>query len=175
MVGGVDELEEDVGWSISCLHGVMVVEEGRLRKNSLINQEPRSERKSLCCTVSENRFLWGVFWPLILSYGYPCSSQSFPSGKKLQACPRGLSLSRMYPILWQTVASSCVCTSPVAVITVVGLLDVVTVSNSAEFGSFFFCSCASTIRSLQQILLPLVLGLMAQAGTYFPKVRSMLL
>ena len=28
MVGEVDELEEDVGWSISCLEGVVVVEEG---------------------------------------------------------------------------------------------------------------------------------------------------
>ena len=36
-------------------------------------------------------------------------------------------------------------------------------------------SCASTIQSLQQILFPLVLGLMAQASTYFPKVRRMLL
>ena len=30
MVGEVDELEEDVGWSISCLEGVMDVEEGKL-------------------------------------------------------------------------------------------------------------------------------------------------
>ena len=28
-----------------------------LRKNSLINQEPRKERSSPCCIVSENRFL----------------------------------------------------------------------------------------------------------------------
>ena len=33
-------------------------------------------------------------------------------------------------------ASSCICTSPLAVFTVVELLDVVTVSNSAEFKSF---------------------------------------
>ena len=38
-----------------------------------------------------------------------------------------------------------------------------------------FCwSCASTLRSLQQILFPLVEGLMAQAGTDFQKVRRML-
>ena len=40
MVGEVDELEEDVGWSISCLEGVMDVEEASLRKNSSINLEP---------------------------------------------------------------------------------------------------------------------------------------
>ena len=51
----------------------------------------------------------------------------------------------------QTLASSFVCTSPLAVKTVVGLLDVVTVPNSAEFKSFFHCSaCASTLRSLQR-------------------------
>ena len=30
MGGEVDELEEDVGWSISCFEGVMDVEEGKL-------------------------------------------------------------------------------------------------------------------------------------------------
>ena len=43
--------------------------------------------------------------------------------------------------LTYTVASSCVCTSPFAVFTVVGLLDVVTVSNSAEFKSFLLIMC----------------------------------
>ena len=38
--------------------------------------------------------------------------------------------------LTYTIASSCVCTSPLAVMTIVGLLDVVTVSNSAEFTFF---------------------------------------
>ena len=32
MVGEVDELEEDVGWSISCLEGVIDVEEGELEE-----------------------------------------------------------------------------------------------------------------------------------------------
>ena len=32
MVGEVDELEEDVGSSISCLEGVMDVEEGKLEE-----------------------------------------------------------------------------------------------------------------------------------------------
>ena len=38
--------------------------------------------------------------------------------------------------LTHTVASSLVCTSPLAVITVVGLLDVLMVANSAELRSF---------------------------------------
>ena len=32
MVGELDELEEDVGWSISCLEGVVDVEEGKLEE-----------------------------------------------------------------------------------------------------------------------------------------------
>ena len=43
VVGEVDELEEDVEWSISCLEGVMDVEEASLRKNSSINQEPSKQ------------------------------------------------------------------------------------------------------------------------------------
>ena len=67
---------------------------------------------------------------------------------ELLAYPRGLSLSRFFPILWRnTVASSCVCTSPLAVITVVGLLDVVTVSNSAEFKSFLLIMCIDAPES----------------------------
>ena len=52
--------------------------------------------------------------------------------------------------------------------------DFVKVSNSSEFKSFCW-SYASTLRSPQQILVPQVEGLMAQVGTYFPKVRRMLL
>ena len=37
MVSEVDELEEDVGWSISCLEGVMDVEEGK-RKEELVDK-----------------------------------------------------------------------------------------------------------------------------------------
>ena len=39
--------------------------------------------------------------------------------------------------LTYTVASSCVCTSPLAVVTVVGLHDFVKISISASFKSFF--------------------------------------
>ena len=44
-------------------------------------------------------------------------------------------------------ASSCVCTSPPAVMTVVGLLNVVTVSNSAEFKSFLLIMCIDAPES----------------------------
>ena len=82
--------------------------------------------------------------------------------------------SRIYPTLWHTVASSCVCTSPLAVMTIVGLHDFVKVSISALLKSLFCWSCALTLRSRQQILVPQVSTLM-QAGTYFPETRRMLL
>ena len=44
-------------------------------------------------------------------------------------------------------ASSCVCTSPLAVVTVVGLLDVVTVYKPAEFKSFLLIMCIDTPES----------------------------
>ena len=64
MVGEVDELEEDVGWSICCLEGVMDVEEGKLEEELV--DKPRTmkatyltccrRRKSACWTNS-----WQVF------------------------------------------------------------------------------------------------------------------
>ena len=56
VVGEVDELEEDVGGLLSCLEGVIELMKASLRKNSLISQEPRSERSFPCCRVSESRF-----------------------------------------------------------------------------------------------------------------------
>ena len=54
-------------------------------------------------------------------------------------------------------ASSFVCTSPLAVITVVGLLDVVKVSNAAEVKSFLLIMCidapGSTTKSLSSGLI----------------------
>ena len=49
--------------------------------------------------------------------------------------------------LTYTVASSCVCTSPLAVMNVVGHLDVVKVSNSAEFKSFLLIMCIDAPES----------------------------
>ena len=88
------------------------------RKNSLTNQEPRSERNSPC-------------------YKYPCSSQSFPSDKTAGVSSKTFIVKNIPNSLTHTVASPFVCTSQLAVITVVGLLDVVTVSNSTEFKSLF--------------------------------------
>ena len=49
--------------------------------------------------------------------------------------------------LTYTVASSCVCTSPLAIMTVVGLHDFVKVSISAEFKSFVLIMCIDATES----------------------------
>ena len=46
-----------------------------------------------------------------------------------------------------TVASSCVCTSPLAVMTIVGLHDFVKISISAEFKSFLLNKCIDAPES----------------------------
>ena len=68
---------------------------------------------------------------------YPCSSQSFPSDRTAGVSSRTLLVKNISNSLTKTVASSFVCTSPLAVMPVVGLHDVVKVSISAEFNSFF--------------------------------------
>ena len=65
------------------------------------------------------------------------SSQSFPSDKTAGVSSRTFIVKNIPNYLTYTVASSCVCTSPLAVKTVVGLLDVVKVSISAEFKVLF--------------------------------------
>ena len=49
--------------------------------------------------------------------------------------------------LTHTVASSCVCTSPLAVMTIVGLHNFVKVSISAEFKSFLLNICIDAPES----------------------------
>ena len=134
-----------------------MLKKASLWKNSLINQEPRWERSSPCCTVFEYRvFMRCGFWPLMHSHEWPCSSQNFPNDKTAGVSSQTFIVKNISNSLTQTVASSCVCTSPLAVVTVVGLLDVVTVSNSAEFKSFLLIMCIgapeSTTKSLSSSL-----------------------
>ena len=63
------------------------------------------------------------FWPLVQWYVYPWSSQSFTKERTAGVSSRNITLTNKSNCLTYTVASSLVCTSPLAVITVVGLLD----------------------------------------------------
>ena len=72
------------------------------------------------------------FWSPFQWYVYPCPSQSFPNKSTAGVSSRSTTVTNRSNSLTYTVASSLVCTSPLAVITVVGFLDVLMVSNSAE-------------------------------------------
>ena len=76
------------------------------------------------------------FWPMVHSQEYPWSSQSFPSERTTSVSSRSFTVTNKSYSLQHTVAASFVCTSPLAVTTVVGLLETIAVSNSAEFRSF---------------------------------------
>ena len=56
VVGDEDELEEDVGWLRSRVEGVIEGEGWELDEGLSESLEPRSERSSPCCIVSESRF-----------------------------------------------------------------------------------------------------------------------
>ena len=73
-----------------------------------------------------------------------------------------------------TIASSCVCTSPLAVMTIEGLNNFVKVSISALLRSFFADHVHWRTGVHKQTLFPQVSTLM-QVGTYFPETRRMLL
>ena len=75
------------------------------------------------------------------------SSQSFPSDSTAGVSSRSFTDKNKSISLTKTVGSSFVCTSPLAVITVVGLFEVVTVSNSAEFKSFLLIMCIDAPES----------------------------
>ena len=96
------------------------------------------------------------FRPLFRSYEYPCPSQSFPSDKTAGVFSRTFIVKTISNSLTYTLASSCVCTSPLAVMTIIGLLDVVKVSISAEFKSFLLNMridvLESTTNSLSSVL-----------------------
>ena len=102
------------------------------------------DRNEVLCVALHHNTVFNemlFFWPLILVHSY-----SFRATKTVGVSSR-ISMSRKCPIL-------C-CSSPLVVMTIVGLYDVVKVSIQQN-SSYFEWSSASTLRSRQQILLLLV-------------------
>ena len=153
----VDELEEDVD-DQSPAWRCHRCEEGKLEED-LVGKPGTHHRNEVLCvsSVSEYRFWWDVVfdhWSIHKSIHV--HRKAFRA-IKLLAYPRGLSLSRIYPILWRKqwpLRASC--TSPLAVMTIVGLHDFVKVSISRRIQVLCCWSWASTLRSRQQILFPQV-------------------
>ena len=61
MVGEVDELEEDVRWSISCLEGVMDVEEGKLEEE-LVDKPGSTIAICFTCNRRRKSTCWRNSW-----------------------------------------------------------------------------------------------------------------
>ena len=71
----------------------------------------------------------------------------FPNDRTDGVSSRNSTVTNKSKPLTYTVASSFVCTSPLAVITAVGVLDTRTISSSAEFGSFLLSMCIDAPES----------------------------
>ena len=147
-VGEEDEDEEDDKEWLSCFKGVMDVEGWELEEELVDKPGTTIGTKFSVLHCFRIPFLMRCgFWPLIYSWEYPFSSQSFPSVKTAGVSSKTFIVKNISNSLTYTVASSCVCTSPLAVMTVVGLLDVVKLSNSASFKSFLLIICIDTPQS----------------------------
>ena len=166
----IDELEEDVGWLLSCLESVIEVEGWELEEE--LDDKPGTTIGKKFSVLHCIRIL-----SLMRCYPHPYSHWSIHRNARFhrKACRAIILLAcfRRSNSLTYTVASSNVCTSPLAFMTVVGLNDFVKVSISAEFNSSLLITCIDAPES-QQIIVPQVWDLM-QVGTYSPKVRRILL
>ena len=145
-VGEEDELEEDDEQWLSCLEGVLEVDE-----------DPEDEFDKPGTTMGTKfSVLHGIlipflmrcgFWPLIHSQEYPFSSQSFSSDNTAGVFSRTFIVNIFSNSLTYTVASSCVCTFLLAVMTIAGLHDFVKVSTSASLKSFLLIICIDAPES----------------------------
>ena len=101
IVGEVDELEEDVGWSISCLESVIDVEEGKLEEELVDKSGTTFGTKFSmlhCIRIPSVNEMWFLTVdPFHMSIRV--HRKDFLA-IKLLAYPRGLSWSRKNPILW---------------------------------------------------------------------------
>ena len=111
----------------------------QVKKNSLMNHEPQVVHKFDILQSIRLPFLMRCgFWPLDQWCLYQWSSQSVSNERTAGVSSRSIPLTNKSNCLTYTVASSLVCTSPLAV---VGLLDVLMVSNSGELTSLLLTLC----------------------------------
>ena len=82
----------------------------------------------------------------------PCSSQSCPSDRTAGIPSRTFKVKNKSISVTYTIFFIRVCTSPMAVISVVGLLDVVKISNAAEFNSLLLIMCIDASESTANYL-----------------------
>ena len=80
----------------------LMLKDENWRTNSFTSLEPRSERRSPYCTVFESCFLWDVVFDRWSTHKNIFFHRRAFQPTILLACFRGLSQSRIFPILWHT-------------------------------------------------------------------------
>ena len=148
VVGEEDELEEDVGWSFSWLESVIDVEELELDEE-LVDKPGTNERIfSVLHCMRLPLLMRCIFERWSTRMSIRVHRKTFRA-IRLLAYSRGLSKSRMYPILWHTQL-------PLHAfallhwrlwLSYVGLHDVVKVSISALLKSFMLIMCIDAPKS----------------------------
>ena len=134
---GLTEFQEKLGKAVHGVKGMTrAIRQGRTHKGSQRNVEQRSV---------EIRCLKNCQGRVARKAMRQCERTVGVSARSITITKRSNSLT-------YTVASSLVCTSPLAVITVVGLLDVLMVSNSAELRSFLLTICILAPESTKNSL-----------------------
>ena len=124
----------------------------RMSNTNLTSQEPLSERSSPVLQMTNQEPTNKIF-RYALHSNTTFNEMCFLNVDPLVGVPvfiaklSELSLSRMYPILWHAIASTCVCTSPLAVVTILGLHDSVKVSISAFLKSCMLIMCIDAPES----------------------------
>ena len=118
-------------------NSVKKMEVWALWRNSSINQGQRMVHSLIYCNQWSCHFGWyrsGILTagPVVI---YPWSSQSLASEGTAEVSSTNITVTNKFNSLTHIMASSLVCTSPLAVITVVGPLNVTMVSNSAKLRS----------------------------------------
>ena len=145
-VGDEDELEEDVGQCLSYLESVLEVDESVLEDDfDKPGTKIGTKFSVLHCILIPFVMRCG-FCPLTIQENIRFYRTAFLA-TILLACFRGLSVRNISNSWTYTVACSCVCTSPLALMTIVRLHDFVKVSISTSLKSFLLIICIDAPES----------------------------
>ena len=120
----------------------------KILRTNMTSLGPQKERSSPYCKLSESRLLGDVVfdhWSIRRNTRF--HRKSFPSDGTAGVFSRTFIVKNISNSFTYTIASSCVCTSQLAVMTIVGLHDFVKVSISALLKSFLLIMCIDAPES----------------------------
>ena len=145
-----------------------------MQRNSSMNQGQRNGTQfDLLQSIILPFLVRCGFWLLVQWWVYPWFSHSFPRERTARISSRSITVTNKSNSLTYTLASPLVCTLPLAVITVVGLLDILMVSNSAELRSFLLTISILAPESTTNSLFFRLFFLMQPAIPILPRASGM--